>query len=815
MKYRKSFKGNQKRILKKIFTLLISISLVFSFFFFPKQSIAYKDYSHYVVETGGFIGEQNVINALNQLRTATGWWATYESIGSSIPYYQVYSGGYYGEDNVRKILSQFQAATGFTANYHPLSDPVPYKQIISGGYSGEENVKRILQDFTNSTGFKGTYVQTNVGVPKKRILSGGYVGEDYVKSMLQQFQDATGISASYEPNGQYQEYFQIVSGGYAGEENVKSIMQDFINKTGVPATYVPSAYTDTISILTGGFVGEAFVQSIVNQIKTDLGYNVKYVPASLPNTFNILFDPLSGDSLTKATQYLDARRWWYSKTPTGTKVPLYYNIVSESSLDKNKLNSALQYFKSKGWWAAVNPTGQKEYNVYQIVTEPTIDDSINEKALDYFTSRKLWATTQTTNQMAYPYYNIVSEEILENDKVEKALNFFKSKGWWAGTQETNRKGHVLFGITTDPILGPGNADIALNFYKKNGWYAASTPTGKSEGIFKIVIDGFEGYETAQSVVNFISETFGWGSTPIKTQSGPMITYTSYNLTLDEMINLQMTRSPQTDKYRNEPAYVSLQYINSANEVTADPTLNVRSGPGVEYGIVAKLPKGTKITRIGGATENGWQKIVLTWRDARAEDVAYYLNPNNFPTNSDQYFQFLKLSMPANVNINEVNEKILNDSAGILKGTASAFSQAAQLYGVNELYLIAHALHETGNGTSKLAKGILYNNRLVYNMYGYGAYDSCPETCGAQKAYEEGWFTPEQAIIGGARLIGSGYIYNDTFQQDTLYKMRWNPVQPYHQYATDIGWAAKQVSNLSKYYQLLDEYSLYIDLPSYR
>src|SRR5699024_11256103 len=58
---------------------------------------------------------------------------------------------------------------------------------------------------------------------------------------------------------------------------------------------------------------------------------------------------------------------------------------------------------------------------------------------------------------------------------------------------------------------------------------------------------------------------------------------------------------------------------------------------------------------------------------------------------------------------------------------------------------------------------------------------------------EGWFTPQDAIVGGAEFIGEKYI---SVGQDTLYKMRWNPANPAtHQYATDAGWAVKQTGNI--------------------
>ena len=50
--------------------------------------------------------------------------------------------------------------------------------------------------------------------------------------------------------------------------------------------------------------------------------------------------------------------------------------------------------------------------------------------------------------------------------------------------------------------------------------------------------------------------------------------------------------------------------------------------------------------------------------------------------------------------------------GVLENQGQAFSQAAATSGINEIYLIAHALIETGNGQSQLAKGAnIVNNML--------------------------------------------------------------------------------------------------------
>jgi mannosyl-glycoprotein endo-beta-N-acetylglucosaminidase len=802
---------------KRSFGVLV-LFLLFSLSLFPRASSAYTDYSTYRIETGAFSGEDSVKSALETLKQGTGWWATYEPVGKLTPYYQVFSGGFSGEQNVKDKINQFQSSTGLTATYKPMGIQVPYQKVLAGSFYGKVNTERYVQEFQNETGMSATVEPTGNPVYKKRIMSGGFLGEENIKKVLQEFQEQTGILGTYKPTGQYQEALRVVSGGFAGEENVKSILSTFVSDTGINASYEPINYSQYYALSTGGFYGEDNVKSLVNQVNSDLGLAVYYEAGRSANIFYIKFDPLVGDSLKKATNYLDTKGWWYSKTPTDKKIATAFRIVAEPTFDKELINKALNFYKSRNWWATTSPSGQKRYNSFYILSDSIGDSSTLNKGLGYFAKRNWWAGTQTTNEKDYVYFNIVTNPYLEKENIDKAVNYFKKKNWWNTKIQTDKKGYNTFQIVTDPLLGEDKSELALDFFKKNDWWAMSKPTGAKEGYYKIVTGSFQGYDNAAANAKMVTDRFGWWTTTVKIQNGPQVVSTNYNMTISEMVNLQMKLSPppQTDKYRNEPAYIFSEYVDTVNKQITDNGVNVRKGPGLNFDIVSKLGKGFKEFTILG-TEGEWTKVSLNWKNATVDDTVYYLNPNNFSPDSKQYFQFLKLSKPADININEINEKILNANTGILKGTAGAFAEASSLYGVNELYLIAHALHETGNGSSPLATGVKYNNVTVYNMYGYGAYDSCAVECGAKTAYEQGWTSPKLAIIGGAKLIGSRYIYNDRFPQDTLYKMRWNPdFGNYHQqYATDIGWAAKQVNNLYNYYQLLDNYTLYYDLPDYK
>lgn len=200
------------------------------------------------------------------------------------------------------------------------------------------------------------------------------------------------------------------------------------------------------------------------------------------------------------------------------------------------------------------------------------------------------------------------------------------------------------------------------------------------------------------------------------------------------------------------------------------------------------------------------------RTASESETAEYMNPNQFYTGAYKY-QFLDLSKS-----NGVSEDILNDfleDKGILRGQGAAFIEAAEEYGVSEVYLVAHACLESANGTSQLATGVEYNGETVYNMFGIGAYDDSAVASGSQRAYELGWTSPEAAIRGGAEWISEYYIHSTDGEQNTLYKMLWNPENPgTHQYATDISWAVKQAANIEKIFDNFPDAVLSYDVPVY-
>ncbi|WKV53060.1 glucosaminidase domain-containing protein [Dickeya fangzhongdai] len=142
-------------------------------------------------------------------------------------------------------------------------------------------------------------------------------------------------------------------------------------------------------------------------------------------------------------------------------------------------------------------------------------------------------------------------------------------------------------------------------------------------------------------------------------------------------------------------------------------------------------------------------------------------------------------------------------------------KAAKDYGINEAYLVAHAILETGHGSSDLAKGSYeYNGRKIYNMFGIDAQTNNPKKA-IKFAYDRGWFSVDEAIDGGAKYISNHYIHNKD-KQNTLYNMRWNPSSPAsHQYATSANWAPAQSRDIKAIIDTIPNVKLKFDIPEYK
>lgn len=210
----------------------------------------------------------------------------------------------------------------------------------------------------------------------------------------------------------------------------------------------------------------------------------------------------------------------------------------------------------------------------------------------------------------------------------------------------------------------------------------------------------------------------------------------------------------------------------------------------------------------------------------------YINPIN-----GHKYEFLELNKFREISVDRLNALLSKNNAGVLVGQGQAIYNAAKKLNLDPLYLVAQSIHETGYGKSTLAKGVtiteiadenspitdskgnitgykmikLDTPVTVYNLYGIGAKDNLPTMpnraliLGTTYAYNKGWTSVEKAIEGAAEFISTNYVNSTKFNQNTLYKIRFNPNQTYlwHQYAT-TPWYARDIAKLMEKFDSIYE-----------
>lgn len=459
--------------------------------------------------------------------------------------------------------------------------------------------------------------------------------------------------------------------------------------------------------------------------------------------------------------------------------------------------------------------------------------------------------------------------ILPNEKVE----YVSSHGDWYKVKYDGKTGYVAKQYLNEkapakPSVPADDTDYEIKYeavVTVDGLNVRSTPGVTSTNkigqleknqIIGVIKDVNSDWSQIEFVVNDNFVTAYVSRDYIKPYTGPtvpetipgsknvVLNYTDYAYKLTDMVAIQKGVNAQTDKYRGTAAYVSQQYVEliegtNTGRITVSG-LHVRADSNTNSHIYGILNVNSIVnvlgvkdnfylityTRKAGESERVFDN---TWRLAAEKDILNRVDPRlvEFEKALEspyESFQFLDLSKPTNASAAVLNKALVGK--GILAGQAQAFIDAGKAFNINEVYLMSHAFLETGNGTSTLAKGVWVDSNgnlstsdatkkhLVYNMFGIGATDANPLAGGAKHAFTNGWFTPAQAIYGGGLWISEKYI-NNSRQQNTLYKMRFNPAKPgTYQYATDIGWAFKQTYKIHEIYKLLDSYTAEFDIPRF-
>ncbi len=306
-------------------------------------------------------------------------------------------------------------------------------------------------------------------------------------------------------------------------------------------------------------------------------------------------------------------------------------------------------------------------------------------------------------------------------------------------------------------------------------------------------------------------------------------------------------------YKNTTAYVATRYLDkiSSNEqvppvVGGESTENV-SGATIYYKALNYTLQNHIDAQYKKALEGGnvisssisrmSEELTTSMPQSRAfvtpskADLEYYLNPKNF-TNSDKgMMQFLRLdTYKGGITESELNSYLnslpkVNGKNTVFYNQGKAFINAAQKYDIDLVYLVSHAMWETGYGKSVLAQGqtiTSYKGKpldkpvTVYNFFGIGAIDKSANVSGAEASYSNGWTSIEKTLEGSAKWISANYINSSKYNQNTIYKMKFNYDYIWHQYATDVNWSNGISGIMNNIISMYDTASnLEFEVPDYK
>ena len=242
---------------------------------------------------------------------------------------------------------------------------------------------------------------------------------------------------------------------------------------------------------------------------------------------------------------------------------------------------------------------------------------------------------------------------------------------------------------------------------------------------------------------------------------------------------------------------------------------------------------------------------------RGEQVSYdafyaAMNPTNYSYGSSEFFQFALLNNGySGLSASDLNQFVAsncgyaessNGVKSMLRDLGDAFVEASRAYGVNEAYLLSHAIWESGWGCSSLARGWTpdvdgevivngvrypyYKGTTYYNFYGIGAVDSNALNGGRAMAVKEGWTTPRKAVLGAAKWISENYLNRPKYRQNTLYLMKFDVEgavatgSAWHEYCTGLNTWVLGISRLMSSAYGVSGYNpvtapVVFDVPMYR
>ena len=197
----------------------------------------------------------------------------------------------------------------------------------------------------------------------------------------------------------------------------------------------------------------------------------------------------------------------------------------------------------------------------------------------------------------------------------------------------------------------------------------------------------------------------------------------------------------------------------------------------------------------------------TWLCASDIAIRHQMDPRNI-LNEENIFQFLELKYTEGAHTVEGIETLTEDSFLAGESIAQALIQAGENANVDPYFITSRLIQEQGRSGTVLSRGYEYNGIIVYNPFNIRATGNSSEEIlqnAAQYAYEQGWDSLEEALIGGVDFVKVGYI---DVGQNTLYLQKFDVVNQdgelyTHQYMQNLLAPESEANNMKSIYEASD------------
>ncbi|MEH7129898.1 SH3 domain-containing protein [Neobacillus drentensis] len=171
-----------------------------------------------------------------------------------------------------------------------------------------------------------------------------------------------------------------------------------------------------------------------------------------------------------------------------------------------------------------------------------------------------------------------------------------------------------------------------------------------------------------------------------------------------------------------PAEAITEESIAKNTYAVTNPLNLRQAAGTSATILTVIPTGTIIIPTS-KTSNGWYKVNYAGTSGYVYGIYLQQVITGDPMGVRDSYQFIDLRTKALVTASQIDNYIAGyvrntGKKSILTDKGKVFIEAGERYGVNALYLAAHAIHESAYGTSTISMA-------KNNLFGFGAYDAAP------------------------------------------------------------------------------------------